>query len=119
MAMSNAPITANAHTYCAISISSLFIATQLYEVWRRSHGRSVAARTILLVSGRADDGLQAITYPIISTGRVRVRRKAGMGREGWAIGSRIKLRSFQERDRVVRAGAMARRRRCSSPRTDA
>src|SRR4029077_16786226 len=49
---------------------SLFIATPPYEVWRRSHGRAVAARDTCCTNG----GLQAITYLIISTEWVRTSR---------------------------------------------
>src|SRR5229473_7695752 len=84
MMASNAPITANAHRCRAISISSLFIATQPYDVWRRSHGRAVAARATCCTNG----GLQAITHPIISTGWVRVHRDGFYGRE--SMGDRLK-----------------------------
>jgi hypothetical protein len=50
--------------------------------------RSITARTILLVSGGGGDGLQAITYSIVSTGRMRVRRGAGYGEED--MGDRLK-----------------------------
>jgi len=45
-------------------------------------------RTYLLGSRGADDGLQAITYPIIPTGRVRLRRRASYGEE--SMGDRLK-----------------------------
>src|SRR6266478_9730634 len=63
---------------------SLFIATQPYEGWRRSHGRAVAARATCCTNG----GLQAITHLIISTGWVRAHRDGFYGRE--SMGDRLK-----------------------------
>ena len=57
----------------------LFITPSPYDV-RRAH------RTHLLGSGSAEDGPQAITYRIISAGRVRMRRGGpAIGRKAWAI----------------------------------
>src|SRR5258708_1578437 len=89
----------------------LFIATQPYEDWRRSRGRVVPARATCC----RNDGLQGITYPIISTGRVRVRRRGGYGEEVMSDRLKDKVALVSGAGSSTPAGAMARRRRCSSP----